>query len=189
MPKIIQGKIMIELACDDVVFHFNKKHLEDANIPMWIIKAKGDSFYIDHVDCRKGWCTKETPDSSHTKGSIKIKDCLLVIDDSNTAIIDDLTEFDKSRLKNREKGISRIITEYGNSLREALAQTKIKHGPIRTYGGGCGTLWFITEILKPEHLTVLQIQLGDKVRVLKENESYYRYYDVPESDFDDDEDF
>lgn len=188
--KLFKEKnIMIELACDDVVFHFNKKHLDDSKIPMWIIKAKGESWYVDHVDCLKGWSTKETPDSSHTKGSIKIKDCLLVIDDTNTAIITQLTDHDKNRLKNREKGITRIITEYGNVLRSNLQQTNISHGPIKTYGGGCGTLWFITDILKTTHLTMLQMQMGDKFRVLKENEGYYKYYDSGEcyDDYDDDD--
>ena len=60
-----------------MVFHFNKKHLEDPAIPMWVIKAKGESYYVEHVDCMVNWSTKETPDNSHTKGSIKIKDCLL----------------------------------------------------------------------------------------------------------------
>jgi hypothetical protein len=187
MSKINQGKIMIELACDDLLFHFNKKHLEDSSIPMWIITTKGTSYYVDHVECNVKWSTRERPDSSHTKGSIKIKDCLLLIDDSNTAIITQLTEHDKIRLKNREKGITRIITEYGSLLRESLQQTSIKHGPIKTYGGGCGTLWFITDILKESHLTMLQIQMGDKIRVLKENEGYYKYYDDP-SAYDDDYD-
>ena len=179
---------MIELACDDLLFHFNKKHLEDSSIPMWIITTKGTSYYVDHVECNVKWSTRERPDSSHTKGSIKIKDCLLLIDDSNTAIITQLTEHDKIRLKNREKGITRIITEYGSLLRESLQQTSIKHGPIKTYGGGCGTLWFITDILKESHLTMLQIQMGDKIRVLKENEGYYKYYDNP-SAYDDNEEF
>ena len=70
-----------ELACKDVVFHFNKKHLEDPSIPMWVLKTKGESYYVNHVDCNMPWSTKETPDNSHTKGSLKVKDCLLVIDD------------------------------------------------------------------------------------------------------------
>ena len=184
---------MLELACDDVVFHFNKKHLEDSEIPMWILKAKGDSYYVDHVNCLKGWSTKETPDSTHTKGSIKIKDCLLLIDDENVATISQLTVHDKIRLKNREKRITRIITEYGNLLKSNLKQTNIKHGPIKTAGGGCGTLWFITDILKETHLSMLQIQMAGKFRILKENEPYYKYYDDPsayeDDDFDDYDDY
>ena len=190
MPDTLKGEqIMLELACDDVVFHFNKKHLEDDTVPMWIIKAKGESYYVEHVDCQKGWSTKETPDNSHTKGSIKIKDCLLLIDDTNTAIISQLTEHDKIRLKNREKGITRIITAYGQLLKSNLQQTNIKHGPIKTAGGGCGTLWYITDILKSTHVSMLQIQMGNKFRILKENEAYYKYYDNPNAyNFDDDYD-
>ena len=64
------------------MFHFNKKHLEDPAIPMWVLKTKGESYYVHHVDCNMSWSTKETPDNSHTKGSLKVKDCLLVIDDA-----------------------------------------------------------------------------------------------------------
>ena len=70
----------IEFGCKEVVFHFNKKHLEDQTIPMWVLKTHGESYYVNHVDCEIPWSTKETPDNSHTKGSIKVKDCLLKID-------------------------------------------------------------------------------------------------------------
>lgn len=195
MPEHLPRKnIMLELATDDLLFHFNKKHLEDSSIPMWIITTKGTSYYVDHVECNVKWSTRERPDHPSTKGSIKIKDCLLVIDDENTATIYQLSEHDKIRLKNREKGITRIITEYGSLLKSNLKQTNIKHGPIKTYGGGCGTLWYITDILKSDHLTMLQIQMGDKIRVLKENEGYYKYYDDPSAyddydDYDYDEDY
>ena len=59
---------------------------------MWIVKAKGQSYYVNHVDCKVGWSTKETPDNSSTKGAIKIKKCNLVIDESNTAIISPIIE-------------------------------------------------------------------------------------------------
>lgn len=60
---------------NDIIFHFNKKHLEDPNIPMWVIKYKGETYYVHHVNVDKGvgFSTKETPDNTHTKGSIKIK--------------------------------------------------------------------------------------------------------------------
>lgn len=74
---------------NELVFHFNKKHLEDPDIPMWVIKAKGQTFYVDHVTCNIGWSTKETPDNPHTKGAIKIKNCYLSINESNEALIQD----------------------------------------------------------------------------------------------------
>ncbi len=60
---------------NEIIFHFNKKHLEDSNIPMWVIKTKGQTFYVHHVDVSPnvGFSTKETPDNPTTKGSIKIK--------------------------------------------------------------------------------------------------------------------
>jgi len=145
---------------------------------MWIIKAKGESYYVEHVVCKIGWSTKETPDNSHTKGSIKIKNCLLTIDDDNLATITELSEHDKIRLRNREKGITRIITQWGSKLKEVLKQNNIKHGPVRTIGGACSTTFYVTDILKKSHLTLLQLSLSE-FRILKENESYYKLYDDP----------
>lgn len=72
-----------------MVFHFNRKHLEDSSIPMWVLKAKGQTHYVNHVDCRKSWSTKETPDNPGTKGAIKIKRCILKIDSDHNAVIED----------------------------------------------------------------------------------------------------
>ena len=63
----------------EAVFHFNKGHLADPSIPMWVLKAKGQTFYVDHVDSHIGFSTKETPDNPHTKGSIKFKNCSIAI--------------------------------------------------------------------------------------------------------------
>ena len=46
---------MVELACRDAVFHFNKKHLEDPTIPMWVIKTGGKTYYIHHLTSNIGW--------------------------------------------------------------------------------------------------------------------------------------
>lgn len=64
----------------EIVFHFNKKSLEDETIPSWVLKIKGKSYYVNHVICNKGWETKETPDNPSTKGSIKIKNCDVIIE-------------------------------------------------------------------------------------------------------------
>lgn len=72
----------------DVIFSFNKKHLEDPSIPMWVLKMKGQSYYTHHVDCRKGWSTKETPDNTHTKGAIKIKNCDVEFSENISTITD-----------------------------------------------------------------------------------------------------
>lgn len=73
---------------NDIVFHFNKKHLEDSRIPMWVIKCKGETHYVHHVDVDKGvgFSTKETPDNPHTKGSIKFKGVLNIITEGNMVI-------------------------------------------------------------------------------------------------------
>jgi nitrate reductase beta subunit len=58
-----------------VIFHYNKKHNEDPSVPCWILKVKGETHYVNHVEISPGvgFSTKETPDNAHTKGAIKIK--------------------------------------------------------------------------------------------------------------------
>jgi hypothetical protein len=59
----------------EIIFHFNKMSLQDTSVPMWVVKAKGETYYVDHVDVDAGigFSTKETPDNPSTKGSIKFK--------------------------------------------------------------------------------------------------------------------
>ena len=54
---------------------------------MWILKTKGTTYYVQHVNANVGWTTKETPDNSHTKGSLKFKNVDIIIDDLNEATI------------------------------------------------------------------------------------------------------
>lgn len=70
---------------EEIVFHFNKKHLQDSTIPMWVVKCRGDTHYVDHVDVSPGigFSTKETPDNPHTKGSIKFKGRLSISVEEN----------------------------------------------------------------------------------------------------------
>lgn len=70
----------------EVIFHFNKGHLTDPAIPMWVIKTRGQSYYVNHVDASVPWSTKETPDNPATKGSLKFKNCNLEIIDGNARI-------------------------------------------------------------------------------------------------------
>jgi hypothetical protein len=171
------------------VFHFNKKHLEDQTIPMWIIKLKGESYYVDHVDCSVPWSTKETPENSHTKGAIKIKNCLVQIDESNCATIKTLTKTDEIRISNKEKGITRVIVSESNfggiKLRDTLKTSNIKHGPIKTIGGACTRTMYITDIFNEADVTYLALVLSDTdFRVLKSNEGYYIRYDNDNLDID-----
>jgi hypothetical protein len=145
---------------------------------MWVVKTKGKTYYVEHVECSVPWSTKETPDNSHTKGSIKVKDCLLVIDETNCANISKLTLFDKVRLRNQQLGITRVITYRGNELREALKNHKTKHGPVRSIGGACSTTFYITDIYKEQDFTVLSLVVTG-LRKLMPNEPYYKIYDDP----------
>lgn len=158
--------------CKDVVFHFNKKHLEDPEIPMWVIKFKGETFYVNHVECNVPWTTKETPDNSHTKGSIKVKDCIVMIDEDNCANLRAITPDDREKFS--KKQTIRIISQFGNQLINALKN--IKHSAIKMAGGGCGTTWYICDIPSKKHLSVLQLQVTS-VRQLMPNEDYYKLYD------------
>ena len=53
---------------------------------MWVIKTKGQTYYVNHVTSSVPWTTKETPDSEHTKGSIKFKNVTLTIKDNDALI-------------------------------------------------------------------------------------------------------
>lgn len=72
----------------EIIFHFNKMSLQDTTIPMWVIKAKGETYYVNHVDMDAGvgFSTKETPDNPSTKGSIKFKGKLSITEKDNGLI-------------------------------------------------------------------------------------------------------
>ena len=70
-----------------MVFHFNKASIQDPTVPPWVVKAKGQTYYVNHVSASAPWSTKETPDNAHTKGSIKFKNVDVTIDDENCAEI------------------------------------------------------------------------------------------------------
>lgn len=60
--------------------------MADPKIPMWVLKVKGQTYYVEHVDAHIGFSTKETPDNAHTKGSIKFKKCSVEITDGVATI-------------------------------------------------------------------------------------------------------
>ena len=182
----------IEYACKDVVFHFNKKHLEDETIPMWVLKTHGETFYVDHVESNMPWSTKETPDNSHTKGSIKVKDVLLTIDGENCARLSKLTVIDKIRLRNQKLGITRILFRPSTDIHKALQKNEVKHSPFKTVEGACTTSFVICDILKKEDMTFFGLKYAGQFRILMPNEGYYQFYDGKEKyiyeEFEDDED-
>jgi len=66
-----------------IVFHFNKASNQDSTIPMWVVKHKGKSYYINHLDSEVGFSTKETPDSDHTRGSLMFRGKLEIVEEEN----------------------------------------------------------------------------------------------------------
>ena len=68
------------------MFHFNKAHIVDPSIPAWVIKAKGETYYVKHIECSAPFATKETPDNPHTKGSLKFKNVSVEIKDGSASI-------------------------------------------------------------------------------------------------------
>lgn len=166
------------------MFHFNKKHLEDPTIPMWVVKTQGKTFYVNHVNCNLPWSTKETADNPHTKGSIKIRDCVLTIDSDNCASIDQPTAEQRRRLSGKQSPI-RII--YSGRYKYALDEVTERHNiPLaRTLGvnGDCGEYFLISQLGKPEDLVILTLSMPPhSIRVLTENESYYGFLDQYDQD-------
>ena len=69
-----------------IIFHFNKQSLQDITIPMWVIKHKGITYYVNHLESEVGFSTKETPDNNHTKGSLMFRGKLSIVKDDNQVI-------------------------------------------------------------------------------------------------------
>ena len=158
------------------MFHFNKAHLTDQTIPMWVLKFHGETLYVNHVDCSIPWSTKETPDNSHTKGSIKVKNALLRIDDENNATLSELTLIDKFRLRNQKLGITRIMFSPNGDMHNALLANEYKHGPLKHIVGRCSSGYVICDLLDKKQVMMAQIKYDDW-REVKPNESYYQQYD------------
>ena len=77
----------MNIIAKECIFHFNRAHISDPTIPMWVIKAKGETHYVHHVTANCPWSTKETPNNPSTKGSLKFKNCEISIDQDLNAII------------------------------------------------------------------------------------------------------
>ena len=69
-----------------------------------------------------------------------------------------------------------MITSYGKALIDSLIRSNIPHGTIKTFGGGCSTVWYITELYRPSDLTFLTLTVKN-IRKLMPNESYYQDYE------------
>ena len=149
---------------------------------MWVLKFHGETMYVHHVDCEVPWSTKETPNNSHTKGSIKVKDCLLKINEDNEATITPLTLIDKFRLRNQKLGITRIMFRPGTDLYKALAKNEYKHSSFKTIRGACASTFIICDLLNKEDVTMAGLKYTKDFRIVQPNESYYQEYDGVRSD-------
>lgn len=69
-----------------VVFHYNKAHNQDQSIPPWVIKHKGQTYYVNHLDSKVGFSTKETPDNEHTKASLMFRGKLSIVEQDGETI-------------------------------------------------------------------------------------------------------
>ncbi len=80
--------IFESLEADRIIFHFNKANLTDPTIPMWTIKHRGQTYYVNHVTMEPGvgFKTKETPDNPHTKGSLQFKGRLKIWQEEDNSI-------------------------------------------------------------------------------------------------------
>lgn len=173
------AKSQINYKCKDVVFHFNKKHLEDQTVPMWVLKAHGVTFYIHHIDANIPFSTKETPDNNHTKGSLKFKDCKLTIYDDNTASLDKLGMFDHNLPHPKES--ARIITRDGGAFHQALEQNEYQHSKFKFVEGACSTEFVICDLLDKDEMLLGMLKYPNQFRLLSPNERYYIAYENDET--------
>lgn len=179
---------MLELACREVVFHFNKHHLVDPATPMWVLKTKGKTYMVDHVTASIPWSTKETPDNSHTKGAIKFKNALVQIDDNNNAELLPLTIKDIARLKTQQ--YTRILISAIRTVPDYLKSANIAHTKLKIIYGACGSgPWYICDIKRPNDMVMLKLAMpAGSFRELQENEAYYKRYDLlDEAEIDEDD--
>lgn len=149
---------------------------------MWVLKFHGETMYVDHVDAQLPWTTKETPDNTHTKGSLKFKNALLRINEQNEATLTELTIYDKFRLRNQKLGITRVIFRYGSDMHNALKMNELKHSPFKNITGACSSPFVICDLLDKSEVTFASLKYD--FRILQPNEAYYRAYDESKGDID-----
>lgn len=70
----------------NVDFHFNKGHVDFPFLPMWVIRAKGRSYYVNDVDFDVPCTTKERATGS-TKGVLRFRRCSIKIDKDGYASV------------------------------------------------------------------------------------------------------
>ena len=171
------------------MFHFNKGHLTDETIPMWVIKTHGVTMYVNHVTADMPWSTKETPGNEKTKGSIKFKKCKLTIDtEDNTATISRLGITD-AWLKHPERRAGRILFRYGGVMHKALSEGEFEHSKFKNVEGSCGSSFVICDMKDEHELTLAALKYANHFRILAPNEGYYLMYDKDGVIWEQDDDY
>ena len=154
---------------------------------MWVVKAHGVTFYVNHVTADMPWSTKETPGNEKTKGSIKFKKCKLSIDtEDNTATISRLGIAD-AWLKHPERRAGRILFSYGGRMHRALSEGEFEHSKFKNVEGSCGSSFIICDLLDERELTFAGIKYTGAFRILAANEHYYQAYDSGNTIWEQDE--
>lgn len=72
--------------CHAIDLHYNRHSNEFAFFPMWVLKAKGKTYYIHHITANAPWSTRELADGP-TKGMIRLRKANLTITKDGEAII------------------------------------------------------------------------------------------------------
>lgn len=88
----------ITLEAPSIDFFFNKGSIEFPFLPAWVIKCKGKSFYVNHVDFDCVGTTRETPEHPSTKGSMRFRQCSLELKADGTASIRKKQQVELSRV-------------------------------------------------------------------------------------------
>lgn len=76
----------LTISANRVDFSYNRGHNEFAFLPRWIVKMKGKTYYIDHIDSKVGFNTREL-DGGSTRGMLRFNHCVVHISADRTATI------------------------------------------------------------------------------------------------------
>lgn len=150
---------------------------------MWVVKAHGVTFYVNHVTAEIPWSTKETPDNPSTKGSIKFKQCKLTIDADNNAILSKLSILDR-RLPHPKVVHARIIARYDETFHKALLAGEFQHSKIKKIVGTCTSSFIVCDLLDKDEVIIAGLKYANDFRIMVPNETYYRAYDKVEDYID-----
>lgn len=78
----------LEMEASRIDLFYNRAHNEFDILPRWVIKTKGKSFYVDHIDANVPWSTRELEDGP-TRGMIRFRKCMLSISKDRVATLRD----------------------------------------------------------------------------------------------------